>query len=891
MHRNRMGQKASKKEKADDVPIRADRGRRGGQGRGNRGGSGQAGGREVVESESRERSRNKADRHEGEGIREDVNQKYQKKSVKVKPNDSDDKIIHFENPKVDFREKMNTNDNDQSESKAKEKGGQQMEIEYPPLRHPMNPQRRDHSSNHNERKQKHRSSSSESQQSKDDDSSKLELTKGNSESLEDSEILERKRAEEVQIVRPPPRLIKKELPEGSFKFSFLEESYNLKDTLLDSLVFLISSNEKVAQLAEDPDVMDLAAESPAGRLFEQFLKTTNDINKLKSGSSNGIREFLITEPSQRDSQTLRTFLSGLSLSLHTLLLAPSSTPNPPSLPTLIKDFRHAYISTLQQSSCTTDDSTVSSLLACLLYRDTTADGSLTSIVDGLASMADDCIDDVYGMPGMPDTLLCRLMAKMACGWLPDGVDMDDVGEEFCSGFKSYLYSKFISEDSPTSIFRELKQTVDFESLGSQYSYFDFTPTFSMGLIELNLEYTCNISRRNLLYYLPSGKNFKIKKLAILSSVDIPSIKEEQEDQFKYPTVLDSVAKLEAKEKFAVSDYDWVQLSYNIMDSTFQWLSGHQSNTHDFEVQTNMNLYFSYNMQFTRLNKCLFIPISDIADKTGWNVSRQCNFDLFVTDDPQATVNDLKRFVNERCLSKGFDKAANLSHQDFEFKSLSRCNKPVVPKSGSQTLLELISEVDIDAKAKCESESQTISYICILRNHSLKKQILKSTQNISVNLSKEELIKMNRFNNNDMLKCSPTGFFEFFFKTAFDNMRLRVMGQHFYGRHHASFWLPSILIVEVAKISANLIDPKKPLDLVHFKTAVQDMSMLHGTKYGVRGFICLKQAAEGRPAFYYPITVDSNNACVSYTHTLVHGTLSDVDDSAIKFVVLYRTEIE
>lgn len=676
--------------------------------------------------------------------------------------------------------------------------------------------------------------------------------------------------------------------EGDFGFALIKDEYSTFQTLVDSCVYLLARDEKTSQLAEDPDVADLLAGSPAGALFQEYLKTIAGINDFKNCDSNKLMQLLGKHG--HGVQSLQDMLASLALSLKVPLLE-SNCSDMEEVDTLEK-IAYTFLVTFLENNSNADleVATLSNLLVCLMYRDLFPNGSSDSIVKELQTVKEDTVSMRYSdeINGQFKTLFAGQLLRLVQGDNPENFEVDELTEQTVEGFRKLVLTYLKKDDSAVDSLKRLNQIIDFPSLGASYSRFDILPSFCMGLITVDLDFTCHISRRNLLYFLPNGKKFKIKKLALLSSIEIPSIEEEQEENFKYPTVLDAVAKLEAKEKFAVSDYDWIQLTYNVIGSSFQWFSAHQTNNKSFDAQTNMNLYFSYNSKFTNLKKSVIIPLSDIPDQTAWNAGRECMFDLFVTDDATATVNDLLNFVSERIAINGIEHVT-LKIADFELKLLNS-KKVVRPKSDSQSIVDFIASLDKEALKQAQ-EGQVISYICIVNSRDLRKKRVRTTQNISVNLSKEEMIKMNRFNNNDMLKCNPTSFFEFFFSTVFNDKRLRVMGQHYYGAQRTSFWLPNVLIVDVSKLATSLIDPKRDLDLTHFKMAVQEMSMQSNSKYLLKGLICLRTPA-GQPSYYYPVTMTGlREPCISHAKDDEESALSDVDDVQIKFAVYLRAESE
>lgn len=682
-------------------------------------------------------------------------------------------------------------------------------------------------------------------------------------------------------------------PQGDYQFSFLSDSFCTEDTLLDALVYLLSSNEKIGELAEDPEVIEFVNQTEVSKIFQEFLATTHKIRTLGSASISEIKQIMNRKRSVSKHNIIKDFLGSLSVGMKIPLLdeACSDITCTDTFAEMVTAFKDAYLSDSHQVNL--EDKKVCNLLVALLFKDLYPKGKSASLLTDLKATTTKQIAAVYSEQGDGQfkTLLAKQLIRLIHSQAPEDLEMDDLSDDLCSKFKMLLDNRLKSSKNDFETLRHIGQSCYSHSLDSNYTLFDLTPSFNIGFFNIKMQFTCNQSRRNLLYYLPSGKNFKIKKLAILSSVEIPKLTEEEEAGFKYPTVLDSVAKLEAKEKFAVSDYDWIQLSYNISDACFNWLAGHQSNHRGFESQTNTNLYFSYNNQFANLKKCLLIPLSDVRDLTNWNVARRCSFDLFVTDDVGSTVGDLLKFIEKRLAVNGLKDIA-LRHSDLEFRLLNARNlkNSIIPATASENLLEIITKLDANAKAKSESTSQTISYICSFSNKKLRKETVQSTQNISVNLSKEEIIKMNSFNNNDMLKSTLTSFFDFFLGLAFKDNYLRILSQHYYGGQNASYWLPNIMIIDVSRISAHLVDPKKDVELVQLATAVKEMQLLATNKYSVRGFICSAVKQATGQEYYYPVTVKSaRSPCIGQRENMVVSSLNDIDDSAVKFVILNRLE--
>ena len=674
--------------------------------------------------------------------------------------------------------------------------------------------------------------------------------------------------------------------ESCKNYKFQVELYEKgKDySLVDSLLFLLCNTESILVLAEDDDILNNAKSTDNLGALSSFFEMVRKVNSEgNAGNMDDMKKYLTSaEGPSGIEEVFALIASGMRQTLFKMMEV-----EPAEVDTSIADLIEMIVSDYRENGLSVSDNNVSASLVWRLYRDLLSIGHME--VEG-----EDKVEALYNNIEVLKKAVTRSpqiscfvqhLARLSINdTVFDSLDMDETGERVVGVYRTIL-------------FRDLKQTGQSEYLRvvsqqqplkySSFNRYDLTQNHSIGTLTLKMNFLTSITCRSMVFFLPSGKKYEIEHQRVLSNVEIPGITDNSEyDQYflRRPSVLDSVAKLESREKFAISDYDWVQLNFNAYQNFLTWVHGSEEMFRFIEGQINPNLLFSYSIKFKDLVSSIKIPI---FSKTHSNLPEFKNsfMDLYITENKDSTMQDLVNFLVERSNIQGLD-STDIKWNALSFVRLDT-KLEVKAQSKNDKLVDLVKRVN--QKVPIETgiyKNRTIHFFCKLTGKSVNDSAINKNEEKKTNETLEEVIKLT---STETIKVEPTNFLDYLLKVSFKKMKVMDNQMYFFRNQLATFYLPKILLLSVEKIAPHVIDPKKNLSFDMFRSLLEEMKMYMSAEYMLKGVIC--DTAKD-PNLYYPIKVDPFlQTCTGYLGKQMEFSLKDLNDAHVKYILFERKEAD
>ena len=544
------------------------------------------------------------------------------------------------------------------------------------------------------------------------------------------------------------------------------------------------------------------------------------------------------------------------------------------------------MSEFAENSLSWEDKSLGALLFNALYKDLELTGYKLVEDENRLEALQSRLEDLKAAIQRRKSASCFFLTltRFALGDSLENVSTDDLGDRAVEALKPLLFKK-LKQCRPSEYAAALSQAHPLKF--TTFSRFDLTPNCTIGSIFLKMHFLTSVATKSMSFFLPNGKKYEIEHQQLLSNLEIPGISDEPEFDsipLSKPKVLDSVKRLESREAFAVSDYDWVQLNFNSYKKLFTWCTGNEEQQRFAEGQVNFDLLFSYSEKFKNIEACLKIPI---FSKTFSNlpVFKSCFMDLFITANDDSTIADLIAFLKDRA------QVQNLDTKDVMWKNLVfiRLDKrlEVRPKSERDRLRDLVTKVtDKLAPPEEQFAKRAIQFFCKLDCKSVNDSAVQNSEEKKTNETLEEVIKLA---SKEVIKLEPSSFFDFLYRVSFRKQRANLSGVQLFKSQPVSFYLPALLLVNVSKITTYAIDPRKGLNFDMFKSAIAEMGLLLNHKYELRGLICERKED---PSVFYPIKVDwVNKKATGYLGVKMEFELSKLQDSQVRYMLLQRAELE
>ena len=660
---------------------------------------------------------------------------------------------------------------------------------------------------------------------------------------------------------------------SNYLFQNEQKDYNIDTTLVDSITFLLCGLEGITELLHSEDALEAINSSDSGKEFNKFLEI---VRKYGNKSKANLNDFLSVLNAGKDRiSRLKQLLARLSGSFQSSIHQPEVKCSD-SIGKLALDF----VAECKSKGTGTSSHPTSHLLLTLLGLDLGFGPDNSDKVLGTDGGQISSKLDKLGFDSYFARQLVRMVYRDVHADLLTG-NGDDVADALVEKFASVMIQKIKGGfASSPDICKEIGQATDLSLIDSKMTRYDFTNNLSVGVIEMDLELYSNTCRKDFRFILPNGKKIVHKNQGSLTSVNIPKLTSSGEKavEFIYPTVLDAVNQIESKESFASSDYDWVGLTYNFYDHRFEWLSKEQSKTDSVYNHSKSSFYIGYdylkNISSQVLQNGLVIPLSN-KGANFIKTMRTDNINLFISTSQDSTVQDLLDYLN-RILEqqKMTNKPVEASHLKFESLKNSKVAHVTEP---SGKLIDLLKQVGWTNE---ENQQQGGSYICTFQ--------IKYPMPDAEAKSSHLLIEETRIHAKHSLKTSLTSFYQFMFRELFVKHLVKTAGRSYIAGQPVEYWLPTVLILDMRKYSATVVNVKGGLDLKELVPLIEEMGISFNTKYSLFGAILRSPQA---PYDSYPCQIVGTEARIYYDGPFRKLTTKDLDDSIIQYVLLTRSHVD
>lgn len=650
-----------------------------------------------------------------------------------------------------------------------------------------------------------------------------------------------------------------------YRFRCEEKASGDFSTLVDSLVFLLCNLEGFVELASGDDIIEMLQESKGSKPIVDFL---NVVKTYCGGKGASIEQLLPLLSSSNPQSAMRELLSTLSASFQASILHDDEQYQGTIGDLAVCLAKHARSVEIDEEA-----SPITSLLLELLNADLKSsareatDATIKQTMDGLA------FESIFARQ------LFRLVLRDVHSDLLPGNE-DDFGDSLVDKFNSLLLTKLKTQSSTAC--KDIGQEVHIDKVDTTFSRFDFSNTLTVGLLEIGLEMNKCVSRKDFHFMLPNGKRITHKLQNSLVAVNIPTLRGESQstEDLVYPTVLDAVNQIQGKESFASTDFDWICLNYNMTNKVFEWLARDQPLCRNSQEYSKSSYFVGFAQSSTydmeSLRRSIMVPLSN---KSARHVAtmRVDNMNLFMNQSLDCTVQDLLNYLNST-LNEQRVIAEDIKVSDIKFESLSE-SVSVKPTSGNQKIKDLIQKVGWTQAAQ---ENQTCPFICSYKI----KHPLPEAEARSAHLVIEET----RVHSSQSLKTSLTSFLQLIFKEIISDNLIKAQNSCFLAGQPLEYWLPAILIVDVSKYAASVVNSKSNIDIKQLEQLISSASLSFNTRYTLRGMI--SSSIDYDAINYYPSIIDTiKSTAMHYYDGCRRSMLDDVNDDHVVYAVFDRLMVD
>ena len=642
-------------------------------------------------------------------------------------------------------------------------------------------------------------------------------------------------------------------------------------TLADSLVFLLCNLESVTELASVDDIYDILSTTPAGMPMHHFIDTVRSFTSGKDASASA----MLSLSYGTDSMTTMTSVIDMMYASMQACVLDGSNDDCASIGDMAVDVVQSSRRDVECGGVV--DGEVTGLLLGLLGVDVGVEGS-----EELLGMGDDQVKatlDEKGFESLFASQLVRLVMRDVKADLLPG-NGDDVADGIVEKFTSLLVTKFRSQSENSS--KLVGQQVHISKLQSSFTRYDFTNNFSIGILELGIDLIKSITRKNFHFILPNGKRITHKSQNSLTSVSIPGLSQDDDvnHDLAYPTVADAVSQIQGKETFAIADFDWICLNYNITLGCFEWLSRGQPLSSRCQEHCKSTYFIGFDhgrsVSLDVLKASIMVPLTNRPARCV-SIMRLDNVNLYLSSRIDASVADLVSHLNTMLRAQKMIRD-DVHVSDIKFESLTDA-RAVRPISGGQKVIDLLQQV---GWLQTAHQNQLCTVICSYK--------IRHPNTDKEAQSGELVVEENRISSSQTLKASITSFMQLVFNEIISDNCIFVNGSCYLQGKPLEFWLPAILVVDVRKYAVSVLNSKDSLNLKALKDLVQQTGLSFNTRYAIKGLI-LSRTDNGAED-YLPVTVDIIKSLATEYYDGCHKSkLASIRDTDIRFAVFERSAVD
>lgn len=717
----------------------------------------------------------------------------------------------------------------------------------------------------------------------------------------EAEALYQRKLEEERKFRNP-KLKLKAIEDYDFQRENTSREMS-KFSLVDSVFFLLSRSYEIHHVFSDIDVFDILSKSKSGDFLLRLIPQVEGqpTESLYPKSINSIVNMLT---SHRQSDMLKEFLGALTQSFRASYLEGLLPAMKQERPVTMGELALELLEEIQKVKVAARKDTLSILLLKLITVDVI--GNQHPNADPIAALlaVKDRIAISYSTKQF-NSAFAHHLVRAVVGDLSESTTVDSVAEKVVEKFKELLWS--VTKHSSAQDYAEkIGETEYFPETNTRFTRYDLTHMLGIGLLEVGFQPITNTARRTLIYRLPDGSMYWIDNQPILCNVQIANSKEQDIDYFPYPKVKDNVRKLEQKEQFALSDFDWVMVVYNLEGKHYQWYSSQQSLTMDYSSCSRKWLHFGFSERITSFNKCIKILIrASTLQQDGYCLPDEDKYyDFFISDDKNATVGDLIAFLAPRLERNSIFLKQGIALSDITFVDTQSIIKQVgtqgkrsvykqyhntkVPKDAKERIIDIL-EKDLKLKTT-EEDQQIMHYECLIHSRKIRTALIEKSNYSEANKTKAEAIKLKAAGNSEMIKPSTSRFVNFMYQLNLADKHYDIGTQTFFANRNLVFWLPMYLLLDVSQVGSTLMNPKTDLLLKCISNHLLERNGLFlNHRYSLIGLICRREHTDNE---FYPVEVDGlSGRSVGYLNR-AHGVPTDrIDDGLVKYALFERCEYE
>lgn len=676
-----------------------------------------------------------------------------------------------------------------------------------------------------------------------------------------------------------------------------------KYSLMDSLFFILSRCYEAHHVFSDIDVLDILKSSPAGKFMLKLIpqeegKPSEDL--YPKSVSPIIPHLTAVE----QSGFLKEMLASIAWSFRTSYLESIKPTMQDEKTSTMSELVEELLDGAARSKNAVKNNSLTMLLLRLVSVDMFGEPEVeTKVLDRL-SAARGQISSVYGSQNF-NTAFAHHLVRATMGDLSESASVDSVSQAILVKFQQLLL-KSTKDISPKDYAKVIGESEYFADTNTKFTRYDLTHMLGIGLLEIGIETVTNTARRTLIFKLPDGSMYWIDNQPVLCGVEVTSSKPQNIDYFPYPKVKDNVRKLEQKEQFALSDFDWMMVVYDLDLKLYRWYSAQESITIDYSAWSRKWLHFGFSERISSFKSCIKVLIrASTLHRDGYSLPDEDKYyDFFVSEDQNATIADLIAFLNPRLQRNHIFLKNGLNLGDITFvdtRSIikeigTKGRKPIFAKYHNMKVPQNSQERIIDILQKnlgitnVNNQEQYLHYECLIHSSKIRSAIIEKSNYSEANKTKAEAIKLKAADNSEMIKPSTSRFINFVYQLNLAERHFDLGTQTFFAKRNIVFWLPLYLIVDVSKIGSTLMNPKTDLVLKCISnTLLERNGLFLNHRYNLVGLICSRKHSDTE---FYPLEVDSvSGMSVGYLNRTLSVPTNRINDGLVKYAIFERGEYE
>lgn len=636
---------------------------------------------------------------------------------------------------------------------------------------------------------------------------------------------------------------------------------NPNQSLLDCFLLFTLNSDLVNNLLDNEEVCQAILNSENYQNVAEFIKMLGDTKEGKP----------VTHESKKEGgqlDELVSYINSITSNMQHYLISERSEA---SEPVTFKQIVELIATKAPEAS----PQTFLYYLANLLFRDIqkfkAQEPALEYSPSDLADKAK--LEEFCQSPSCKSSRLFSELLSCVTSGTEETFEMDAVSEQVINLMSVHILPLLKGQ------VQSLGNSVEMPHLKGRFSRFDLTNQIQFGLWELDPAYCVTTKKIQVIYFIPNNDRQLIQNMTVTSEICFEG--ETQKDRgYHYSAVEDLVRKCEGKDNpYLFKDFDWCAVMYDVEEDKF-FYSGSQDPVFRANVRPSEILMFASKDVPVHLPQTFRVLVTL---ETNVRTLRNCTkfmYTLFVWKDESATIKDLIEFVTK---SLGINLSEKNSKDVLSWLhfSTSGNRQNSTCESSDQTLVSVRNQLN-GSSERAVNELDLICYVktkdktCFIDYYDTTPMVDKDAEPSIYSIP---LL-------NKVMKNDPQHFFSFFLDRNLGQHSEVICSKALLSSKRPEYFLPSILLVKVALVSHNLIDPKLDFYFDSVKKALEVTGNNLSSHYKVKGLVCSK--TEGA---YYPVLVTGERDCIEYEGQARNTTLDHIKDEHVHYVFLQRAEYD